>query len=286
MLHNCLLQALNLDYKLFCREALENSGVRPQDIGQLVYISSTDFTTPGLDCVIIDGLDLSRNVNRFPILFQGCGAGLKGLSVAKQFCVDNPGKSSLIVCNELNSLLNITERYGMGHMVKNALFGDGCSAAVISSDYVEKGDGKWVIESSASTLVENTGNIVKLFWNNDGNFDSNLSPELPKVVKSGIFPFVDEFLKNQELDWQDNIAWAVHPGGPAILRAVQSGLKLSDDHMQQSWDVLQNYGNMSAATIWFVLDQTLKKKENTADNVIALAFGPGVYMESIYLKKF
>ena len=120
----------------------------------------------------------------------------------------------------------------------------------------------------------------------DGNLECAISRELPNLCKSGVHPFVDKFLKKKNLGVEDIDAWAVHPGGPAILRGVQGGLELPNEKMSASWNVLKNYGNMSSASVWFALEEIFQEKKNSAaEHILALTFGPGISMEQILLKK-
>ena len=130
--------------------------------------------------------------------------------------------------------------------------------------------------------MENSSHILHLTVNHDG-IDMNVSPEAPNYIKRGVGPFVDEILKISNHSEFDLIG--VHPGGPAILKAVQSGLELSPEKLEASWDTLKNYGNMSSATIWFIIDKMLKNKDENSQNLLALAFSPGVTIEGVILGK-
>ena len=131
--------------------------------------------------------------------------------------------------------------------------------------------------------MENSSNILHLTVNHDG-IDMDMSPEAPNYIKRGVGPFVDEILKISNPSEFDLIG--VHPGGPAILKAVESGLELSPEKLEASWDTLKNYGNMSSATIWFIIEKLLKEEGHNAKNLLALAFGPGVTMEGVMLSKY
>ena len=126
---------------------------------------------------------------------------------------------------------------------------------------------------------------MEIWVSDDGNLDCAISPDLPNLCKSGAYPFVDQFLRKKGLEVENIDAWAVHPGGPAILRGVQGGLELSDEKMIESWNVLKNYGNMSSATVWFALEEIFRRKEDSAEHILAMTFGPGISMEQVLLKK-
>ena len=126
---------------------------------------------------------------------------------------------------------------------------------------------------------------MEIWVSDDGKLDGAISPDLPNLCKSGAYPFVDQFLRKKGLKVENIDAWAIHPGGAAILRGVQSGLELSDEKMMDSWNVLKNYGNMGSASVWFVLEEIFKRKETSAEHIVALTFGPGISMEQVLLKK-
>ena len=141
------------------------------------------------------------------------------------------------------------------------------------------------MQDNSSCLVENSSHIAKIFGNSKG-LDFEISPELPKYIKIGLVPFVDKLLKKQNFSHHSEIDLiGIHPGGPAILKAAQSSLVLSPKNLEASWDTLKNYGNMNSATIWFVIDKLLKKKDYSPQNLLALAFGPGVTIEGVILSK-
>ena len=169
-------------------------------------------------------------------------------------------------------------------MVEQALFGDGCAAVVASAENIDDCHGKWAVQSNSTQLVENSSNIVKLYVNHNG-LNSEFS-KAPKIIKSEVCMFVDRFLKKQNFLHQSEIdLWGVHPGSPTILRAAQSGLALSPEKLEASWETLKNYGNMGSATVWFVIDKLMQKGDQNAQNLLALAFGPGVTIEGVLFRK-
>ena len=126
---------------------------------------------------------------------------------------------------------------------------------------------------------------MEIWVSDDGKVDMYISPDLPNLCKSEAYPFVDQFLRKKGLKVENIDAWAFHPGGAAILRGVQGGLELSDEKMIESWNVLKNYGNMSSATVWFALEEIFRRKEDSAEHILAMTFGPGISMEQVLLKK-
>ena len=195
------------------------------------------------------------------------------------------GKHALLVCLELHSVHISRDRTDPSYNVLRAIFGDGCAAVVVSGETAETASGKWALQGRLSHLAEDSTNVVGVKVDPVG-FDWILSPTLPKLVRSGICQFIDEVMITQDLkDHSDIDLWAVHPGGPAILEAVQTGLGLEEDKLKESWEVLKECGNMSSVTIWNVLQKVMEKDRPNAQNLLALAFGPGVTIESVMLHK-
>jgi alpha-pyrone synthase len=194
----------------------------------------------------------------------------------------------LLVCLELHSIhmdRAKAQKTNPSANLLRAIFGDGCVAVVLSGEAESNISGKWALHGRSSYLTENTTNIVKIVPDEIG-FDWNITPELPKLVKGGVNQFIEDLLENQSIVKGDKVDWGIHPGGPAILKACESSLGLEKNELKESWDVLKNFGNMSSATIWFVLQQIMRKEGKNAQNLIALAFGPGVTMEGALFKKY
>jgi len=268
------------------RNALIKANVHPNDIENIVFVSSSGIGSPGIDATIIQELGLSPNVNRLNIGFVGCYGGLNGLSVVDEYCLSNPGKSTLLVCLEVHSVSIKSHRTDSKYNFLRSLFADGCVAVVLSGESIT-GDlsGKWALHGHSSHLIENSKKTVQVIVDEEG-FDWQVGTELPNLVKMGIRKFVDDLLVQQRIDQQNEIQlWGVHPGGPAILTAVQSALGLEYENLKESWEVLKNYGNMASVTIWFVLQELMKNENKETQNLLAVAFGPGVTIEGALFKK-
>ena len=154
------------------------------------------------------------------------------------------GKKGLLICLELNNIHIRSGVYDYSYLVKRALFGDGCAAVVVSGEDIEDVEGKWAIQGNSSHLVENTLHLAKIFGNEKG-IDIEMSNELLKVLRKELGPFVDELLKKHNFSHHSEIDLIATQGGPAFLKAIQSGLAVNTEKLEVSWDTLKNYGNMS-----------------------------------------
>ncbi len=216
--------------------------------------------------------------------FLGCYAALKALKHANYIAQANPEACILIVSAELCSIHfipSITDE----DIVANLLFADGAASAIVCGEKSKLIKDKFVlkIDSIGSACIPNSAD--QMTWNiSSSAFRMYLSKHLVKTIKDNIKSVVDRFLKNNS---SETGYWAIHPGGVRIVEAVKESLHLTDSNVEDSLDVLQNYGNMSSPTILFILHSILNKirsSEYSSDkNIFACAFGPGLTVEMIQL---
>lgn len=259
-------------------KAIEEWGGKAEEITHVIFISCTGLMAPGVECLLASSLRLKPTVDRLGINFMGCFGAFKGLSLASSLFQADQSRKILMVCTELCTL-HLQSATSIDAMIANCLFSDGAAAAVIGDDPHQPGT--WEIQSHRSEMIDNT--LQDMSWDiGDFGFSIVLSNNVPKYIGEKIGHFSQQLLGNTLVS---ECAWAVHPGGKAILEAVQKSSSLTRDQLQASWDTLKNYGNMSSATFLFVLDQLRKSKHQHA-NTVGLAFGPGLSIEGIVLKDF
>jgi predicted naringenin-chalcone synthase len=259
--------------------AIAQSGLRAAEITHLIVVSCTGFSAPGLDIHLIKRLGLSPMTNRTLIGFMGCNAAFNGLKVAHSICQSTAGARVLLVCVELSSL-HFQIEDSIESVVINALFGDGAAAAILSSLSPQEAQGKLAYIDGCSLLLENTINLMN--WTiGDTGFLMGLSSDVPKVIAEQLPDYLAAFLARHDLEQEALDFWAIHPGGRQIIDGIQAGLGLSIGLVRDSYEVLRQYGNMSSATILFILKRLLEKHEGGLgyQNGIALAFGPGLSIE-------
>ncbi|WIB61184.1 type III polyketide synthase [Curtobacterium sp. MCLR17_007] len=255
------------------RDALDRSGVDPAAITHLVTVSCTGFTQPGPDLAIVAELGLRRTVFRHHIGFMGCCAAFPALRSAAAFAEADPTAVVLVVCAELCTL-HVRASDDPDQIVANSVFGDGAAAAVVTAD----GPGLR-LDAFATTVVPEGAS--EMAWNiGDEGFEMVLSTAVPKLVGATVADAVGPLLDGPAADVP---VWAVHPGGRAILDRTQEALALPDTAMASSRAVLRDHGNMSSATVLFVLRDAMDTGLADATPVIALAFGPGLTVESARL---
>lgn len=239
-------------------------------ITHLVVASCTGFTAPGLDFHIMRDAGLASSVERTIVGFMGCFAAVNALKLARHIVRSEPDAKVLVVNLELSSL-HLQEQWELEKMLSFLLFGDGCGACLVSAEPKGLALGRFhaeVIPRSADLITWHIG---------DQGFEMHLSGQVPGRIRRWLKELGADLLDHRTSD--DIALWAVHAGGRSILDAVQHGLSLPPDALRHSRDVLRKFGNMSSATLVFVLDRILRSAQATGDGM-AMAFGPGLTVET------
>jgi predicted naringenin-chalcone synthase len=257
-------------------------GIGPEDITHVVTVSCTGFHNPGPDYHIVSALGLPDSTHRYHLGFMGCYAAITGLRTAAQFCLADPEAVVLVMCLELCTLhlqLNGNE----DSLMANSLFGDGAGAAIVSARRPAGNRVIYQIGNFRSALVPD--GEADMTWSiGDRGFDMTLSSYVPKIIGANIRGLIEPSLARWNLVLDDVNTWAVHPGGKAIIDRVQESLDLSPEQVRASREVLRLYGNMSSATILFVLQDILHHESFSGnETVCAVAFGPGLSVEMALL---
>lgn len=260
--------------------ALEASHLCPSQIDQFSVISCTGYDLPFLDLQIAGQLGLRRDLRRTCILGMGCYAAFPGLNRARDAVMAQPAQRALMLSVELCSL-HFQPTDDTENVIVSALFGDGASAAVIGYD--DASAGPMLVD--ALTRCEYNTLEHMAFHLTDHGMKMVLSAYVPQVLEANVEEFVDELLERNHLRRGDVKFWGLHPGGLKIMQHLERRLELDPDALRYSRAVLKNYGNMSSATILFVLDEIIKTgKPAPGDHAVLMAFGPGLTMESCLLR--
>ena len=270
-----------------CRALLKRtSGFRRQDVTHVITASCTGFCNPGPDLTIARGLGLAESVERYHLGFMGCYAAFPALRMAHQFCQARPDAVVLVVCIELCTL-HLQIREEPDSLLANALFADGVSAALVSGRAPDGQHPVLAQRDFASALApEGIGDMA---WSiGDRGFNIRLSTYVPDIIAGNIADIVDNTLADSPWDRGAVDLWAVHPGGRAILDKIETGLKLRPDQLDDSRCVLRDYGNMSSATVMFVLKRMLERAGTgpaRPQSICAMAFGPGLTIETALMER-
>ena len=253
-------------------------GIGSADVTHVVTVSCTGFYNPGPDYYIVRELGLSDATQRYHLGFMGCYAAFPALRMAAQFCEADPRAVVLVMCLELCSIhMQLTG--AQDNLLANSLFADGAGAAIVSAREPSPENSAYRIEGFRSALVP-SGEQDMTWRIGDQGFDIALSSYVPKLIGANIREMVLPALAIVGLSLPDIDTWAVHPGGKAIIDQVQKSLELSSEQVRTSREVLRACGNMSSASILFVLEEILRHpSDKTLERVCAIAFGPGLTVE-------
>lgn len=258
-------------------------GISAKDLTHVITASCTGFYNPGPDYHIIRELELSPETQRFNLGYMGCYAAFPAMRMANTICRENPDAVVLIQCLELCSLHLQLDPENPEALVAGSLFADGAGAALVSSRPPADGTPGYSIQHLCSTLTPSGEESMAWEIGNHG-YEIVLSSYVPKILGENIRDTVLPPL--QALQWnKDDIAfWCVHPGGKAILDRVEEALELPEDALSIGRNVLHTYGNMSSATMFFLLQQGLEAHA-PGSNTAAMAFGPGLTVEMGLLQR-
>ena len=258
--------------------ALERSGVNARDVTHLVTVTCSGFSAPGFDHSLIEQLPLRATVARTQVGFMGCHGALNALRVARSFVAADPTSVVLVCCVELCTL---HYQYGWDpeQIVANALFADGAAACIVQSADAARGDSgpPLRIVASGSIMLPNSRDAMT--WRvGDHGFRMTLSSSVPGLLGTYLSPWLTEWLGGHGHSPSGIRTWAVHPGGPRILKAFSEAMQIDPSHLQESREVLRQFGNMSSPTLLFILDRLQQKKAETP--CVAIGFGPGLAAEA------
>lgn len=261
------------------REALAESGVKMADITHVIAVSCTGLFLPGLDVALMRELGLAADVERLPLTFLGCAAGLAAIRLSKQIAEGDPRAKVLIVSVELCTI-HVQPSHEREDLFAAAFFGDGAAACIVGGTSAHSRPGRgFVLGHSRTVVFPDTGSDMR--WNVGNNgFTLYLSPKIPRQIGEHIPPEIERLMGGDPMPE----AWAIHPGGRGIIDAVQRTHKLSDAQTRASRSVLRRYGNLSSATIFFVLkelSEEIASGDSERKEGIALAFGPGLSAELV-----
>lgn len=255
--------------------ALHAAGVCGRDVTHLVTVSCTGFTAPGIDTRLIEALGLPPTTQRTHVGFMGCHGAVNGLRVADSLVRADP-RAVALVCSVELCTLHFAYGWSPEMMVPNALFADG-AAAVVCRAATGAAD-RWTLTSSATLLIPDSAGDMS--WRiGDHGFRMTLSARVPDLVAAGVGDWLRGWLHESGLEVADVGSWAVHPGGPRILGAVERALGLTKDQTRTSLEILSEFGNMSSATVLFTLDRL--RSGGAPGPCVALALGPGLVAEAV-----
>ncbi|MBL9141705.1 MAG: type III polyketide synthase [Phycisphaerae bacterium] len=273
------------------RLALAQAGVDPREVTHVVTASCTGFAAPGVDQWLVWDLGLPATCRRTHIGFMGCHAAINALAAADAYARAAPGAVVLVTSVEIST---VHLHYGarMDRLIANSLFADGSSSAVVTvRGTLPPAAGNGVrgrapsqrspeIALTSSTLMADTAGEMAWRIGNHG-FEMTLNSTVPSHLRREVGPWIRSVLQQAGLTPEQVGGWAIHPGGPRIVEAIADTLGLSSERTTLSREVLQQHGNMSSATVLFVVKRL--HEEGAPLPRLAMSFGPGLAGEALVI---
>ncbi len=263
------------------KQALAQAKLVSSDIDHFIVISCTGLECPGLDVILAKDLGMRPNLRRTALIGMGCYAGITGLDRAMLEVVARPQSRVLILAIELCTL-HFQHGRKIENLVAGALFGDGIGAVIVGS---ARADASLPTIIDTMTYTDNNAQDLMGVHLSDKGFQIRLATRVPKVLRDLVADLVTDFLHQVGLKKNNIRFWGIHPGGAKIVDYIEQSLNLQPQDLEYSRRVLRQYGNMSAATIFFVLADIMEHGQpQPGDYALLLAFGPGLTVEQSLLQ--
>jgi alkylresorcinol/alkylpyrone synthase len=251
-------------------DCLDAAGVGPSDVDAVVAVSTSGFATPSLDALVMERMNLRRDAARLPVFGLGCAGGVVGLARAAEMARAVPGRRVLFLVAELCGLTFRDRDSSKSNVIATVLFGDGAAAALLVAD---SDDGR---QPRLSRAAEHTwpDSLDVMGWHiEDDGFGVLFSQDIPSLVTREMPAVLDAYLTGNGLTLADYDGFVCHPGGAKVVAALEQVFGLAAGGLDHTRGVLRDYGNMSAATVMFVLDRFIADRRPGRYMISAL--GPG-----------
>ncbi|PWA12413.1 type III polyketide synthase [Pueribacillus theae] len=259
-----------------------------KEIDAIFFISSSGISTPSIDALIMNKLPFSNHLKRIPIWGLGCAGGAAGISRAFEYCTAFPEANVLILSVELCSLTFQKGDLTKSNLIGTSLFADGVACGLVCGDEstllsTSRLRNSPYILGNSSAFMPESEDVMGWEIKNTG-LHVIFSKDIPQIIEGWLKPNVVEFLEKYDLSIHQVQHFVAHPGGRKVLEAYERTLNLSEDKLSISADVLKKYGNMSSATILYVLQQFLLQNLDEYDIGLLMALGPGFSSETVLLE--
>lgn len=275
--------ALELGEKAI-RLCLERGRRRPQEIDHILCITTTGLSTPSLEARLCSRLPFRPNVKRTPIFGAGCAGGAVGLSRAFDYLKAFPDQRVLLLCVELCSLTFQAADLNMKNLVASALFADGAACVLLEGDQAAGASGGPALLASESHLFPDSLDVMGWDFSEKG-MHVVMSPRIPNLVASSFRSLAEAFLSRQGLSLGDVRHFLLHPGGAKVVEAYEQALGLDRRALSYLWDFLRKHGNLSSASVFFVLEDFLSQERPAPGDLgLIAALGPGFAAEMLLVQ--
>lgn len=260
------------------KNVFEKTGIKPYEIDFFITVSCTGFMIPSLDAYMLNRFPFRNNVRRLPVTELGCAAGVSSLILAGDYIRAYPDSNALILSLELCTLNMQPTDKSADHLISTAIFGDGAAAAIVTGRKAESG---LHIVKTENRFFPGTLDFMGYDVEKTG-FHIFLSPGISKFIEKNISEQMGSILRDAGLGIEDIDSWLFHPGGSRILRSIEKGLGIDNCKLRESAQVLRDYGNLSSATIFFIIDSYLQNEQKKSGSYqVVGAVGPGFGLDTI-----
>lgn len=276
---------------IYCRESIKlaraalkkvllKAQLQAVDIDYIITVSCTGIMIPSLDAYLINDLQMRQDVMRLPVTEMGCAAGVSAMIYAHNFLKSNPNKRAAIIAVESPTATFQLDDFSMVNIVSAAIFGDGCAAAILSS--YENESGPEIIDEAMYHFYDET-QMMGFKLRNSG-LQMVLDQSVPETIAVHFPNIINPFLERNKLSIQDIDHLIFHPGGKKIVQTVEDLFGALGKNIDDTKEVLKQYGNMSSATVLYVLERFIDRNLPSGDLGLMLSFGPGFSAQRILLK--
>jgi alkylresorcinol/alkylpyrone synthase len=266
--------------------ALHNGGLKPEDLGAMLFTSVTGICSPSIDALLINRMGLPASIRRTPIFGLGCVAGAAGIARAADYVRAYPSQAVAVVSVELCSLTLQREDLSVANLISSGLFADGAASAIVIGDEVESDAAQLgpTILATRSIFYPDTEEMMG--WKiSEKGFTILLSTEVPNLIRENLGRDVDAFLADHGYQRSDLQSFVLHTGGPKVLQACEASLGLNNGELEASWDCLRRVGNLSSASVLVVLEDVIKNRRPKSGTLgLLAAMGPGFCSELVLLQ--
>jgi predicted naringenin-chalcone synthase len=266
--------------KKVLQKALDDSHWEAESIDYIITVSCTGIMIPSIDAFLINKLNMKQDIVRLPVTEMGCVAGVSGMIYANNFLKANPNKRAVVIAVESPTSTFQLEDYSMTNIVSAAIFGDGCACTILSSYEHEQGP---EIIDEAMYHFYNAEQMMGFEIKNTG-LQMVLDKEVPEKIASHFPKIVHPFIERNNLTIEDVDHLIFHPGGKKIVQTIEELFGVLGKNIDNTKAVLKEYGNMSSATVLYVLERFMEQEPQQGEIGLMLSFGPGFTAQQILLK--
>lgn len=261
-------------------KALNKAKWKSEDLDYIITVSCTGIMIPSLDAYLINKLKLRQDIVRLPVTEMGCAAGISGIIYAKNFLKANPGKRAAVIAVESPTATFQLDDFSMANIVSAAIFGDGAACVLLSSH--KDDEGPEILDEEMYHFYD-AEHLMGFKLTNSG-LQMILDIEVPETIASHFPNIINPFLEKNNLKTENLDHLIFHPGGKKIVQTVESLFSDLGKDINDTKEVLRLYGNMSSATVLYVLERIMENKPKKGAKGLMLSFGPGFSAQKVLLQ--